>query len=92
MPSPMPKTVGTARNSRLSSSWRACRLVLCGLNLVELVIPITALGSGLYGLVVVSVAGAVITNCLLVLGISTIWAGRRQKKVKMLRPTLTTPL
>jgi Ca2+:H+ antiporter len=47
--------------------------------LVELVISITALGSGLYSLVVVSVAGAVITNCLLVLGVSTIWAGRRQK-------------
>lgn len=50
-------------------------------NLVELVISITALGSGLYSLVVVSVAGAVITNCLLVLGVSTIWAGRRQKTV-----------
>ena len=57
-------------------------------NLVELVISITALGSGLYSLVVVSVAGAVITNCLLVLGVSTIWAGRRQKKVKI-RPHST---
>lgn len=40
-------------------------------NLVELVVSITALASGLYRLVVISVAGAVITNCLLVLGIST---------------------
>ena len=38
-------------------------------NLVELVVSITALTSGLYELVVISVAGAVITNCLLMLGI-----------------------
>ena len=41
-------------------------------NLLELVIALTALKSGLYDLVVLSIAGAVITNSLLVLGISTI--------------------
>jgi Ca2+:H+ antiporter len=46
-------------------------------NMLELVIALTALRSGLYELVVVSIAGAVITNSLLVLGISTMLAGRR---------------
>ncbi|MBL6798593.1 MAG: calcium:proton antiporter [Synechococcus sp. BS307-5m-G39] len=52
-------------------------------NLVELVVSITALASGLYRLVVISVAGAVITNCLLVLGISTFVAGRREQHVQI---------
>ena len=46
-------------------------------NMLELVISLTALRSGLYDLVVVSIAGAVITNSLLILGVSTIIAGRR---------------
>jgi Ca2+:H+ antiporter len=46
-------------------------------NLLELLIALTALRSGLYELVVVSIAGAVITNSLLVLGISTMLAGRQ---------------
>lgn len=46
-------------------------------NLLELVIALTALRSGLYELVVVSIAGAVITNSLLVLGVSTMLAGRQ---------------
>lgn len=46
-------------------------------NLVELVVSFTALASGLYHLVVISVAGAVITNCLLVLGISTCVGARK---------------
>ena len=46
-------------------------------NLVELVVSFTALNSGLYPLVVTSLAGAVITNCLLVLGLSTLVASRR---------------
>ena len=50
-------------------------------NLVELVVSITALTSGLYELVVISVAGAVITNCLLMLGISTVLAGQREQHV-----------
>ena len=50
-------------------------------NLVELVVSITALSSGLYELVVISVAGAVITNCLLMLGISTVLAGKRVQHV-----------
>lgn len=45
-------------------------------NLVELVVSFTALASGLYHLVVISIAGAVITNCLLILGISTCLAAR----------------
>jgi Ca2+:H+ antiporter len=45
-------------------------------NLLELVIAITALRSGLYGLVVISIAGAVITNFLLLLGICIVVAGR----------------
>lgn len=50
-------------------------------NLVELVVSFTALASGLYNLVVVSVAGAVITNCLLILGISTCLAARRKPQI-----------
>ena len=49
---------------------------VCLGNLVEMVVSFTALASGLYSLVVISVIGAVITNCLVVLGISTIVAGR----------------
>jgi Ca2+:H+ antiporter len=52
-------------------------------NMLELVIALTALRSGLYDLVVVSIAGAVITNSLLVLGISTILAGRRNRLVDL---------
>lgn len=52
-------------------------------NLLELVITMTALRSGLYELVVVSIAGAVITNSLLVLGISTMLAGRRALTVDL---------
>ncbi len=52
-------------------------------NLLELVIALTALRSGLYELVVVSIAGAVITNSLLVLGISTMLAGRRVSRVDL---------
>ena len=54
-------------------------------NLLELVIALTALKSGLYDLVVLSIAGAVITNSLLVLGISTIVAGRRELVVDLNR-------
>jgi Ca2+:H+ antiporter len=49
---------------------------VCLGNLVEMVVSFTALASGLYSLVVISIIGAVITNCLVVLGISTIVAGR----------------
>ena len=52
-------------------------------NLVELVVSITALTSGLDRLVVVSIAGSVITNCLLVLGISTFVAGCQQQHVQI---------
>ena len=52
-------------------------------NMLELVIALTALRSGLYDLVVVSIAGAVITNSLLVLGISTVLAGRRNRLVDL---------
>lgn len=57
-------------------------------NLVELVVSFTALASGLYPLVVISVAGAVITNCLLVLGISTC-AGARNKATIEINPQST---
>ncbi len=50
-------------------------------NLVELVVSFTALASGLYHLVVISVAGAVITNCLLILGVSTCLAARRKPAI-----------
>jgi len=50
-------------------------------NLVELVVSFTALASGLYHLVVISVAGAVITNCLLILGISTCLAARSKPHI-----------
>ncbi len=66
--------------------------LLCGFALIplaqitaELVIALTALKSGLYDLVVLSIAGAVITNSLLVLGISTIVAGRRELVVDLNR-------
>jgi Ca2+:H+ antiporter len=50
-------------------------------NLVELVVSFTALASGLYHLVVISVAGAVITNCLLILGVSTCLAARSKPHI-----------
>lgn len=50
-------------------------------NLVELVVSFTALASGLYNLVVISVAGAVITNCLLILGVSTCLAARKEPHI-----------
>jgi Ca2+:H+ antiporter len=50
-------------------------------NLVELVVSFTALSSGLYHLVVISVAGGVITNCLLILGISTCLAARNEPHI-----------
>lgn len=52
-------------------------------NLVELVVSFTALASGLYQLVVISVAGAVITNCLLVLGISTCVGARKKATIEI---------
>ena len=50
-------------------------------NLVELVVSFSALASGLYHLVVISVAGAVITNCLLILGVSTCLAARKKPTI-----------
>jgi len=52
-------------------------------NLVELVVSFTALASGLYNLVVVSMAGALITNCLLVLGISTCVGARKKATIEI---------
>jgi len=52
-------------------------------NLVELVVSFTALSSGLYYLVVTSLAGAVITNCLLVLGISTCVGARKKATIEI---------
>ena len=57
-------------------------------NLVELVVSFTALASGLYPLVVISIAGSVITNCLLILGISTC-AGARKKPTIEINPQST---
>jgi len=59
-------------------------------NLVELVVSFTALASGLYHLVVISVAGAVITNCLLILGVSTCLAARRKPTIDI-HPYSTRP-
>ena len=59
-------------------------LVSVGLgNLVELVVSFTALRSGLYHLVVISLAGSVITNCLLILGISTCVAASTKATVEL---------
>ena len=52
-------------------------------NLVEIVVSITALTSGLFHLVVISLAGSVITNSLLMLGLSVIVAGRRTREVEI---------
>ena len=52
-------------------------------NLVELVVSFTALASGLYELVVISIAGAVITNCLLILGISTCLSARNTATIRI---------
>lgn len=52
-------------------------------NLVELVVSFTALASGLYQLVVISIAGSVITNCLLVLGISTCVGARTRATIEI---------
>ena len=52
-------------------------------NLVELVVSFTALASGLYELVVISVAGSVITNCLLILGVSTCLGARNSATINI---------
>lgn len=52
-------------------------------NLVELVVSFTALASGLYHLVVISVAGSVITNCLLILGVSTCLGARHKATISI---------
>lgn len=52
-------------------------------NLVELVVSFSALAGGLYPLVVSSMAGAVITNCLLILGISTCLAARKKPYIEI---------
>ncbi len=51
---------------------------ICLGNLVEIIISLSALKSGLYDILVISIVGAVITNCLPILGISTIVAGRNR--------------
>jgi Ca2+:H+ antiporter len=51
---------------------------ICLGNLVEIIVSFSALSSGLYNIVVISIVGAVITNCLPILGISTIVAGRNR--------------
>lgn len=50
-------------------------------NVVELLVAINALSSGLYPLVVTSIAGSVVINCLLVLGVSIVIATRREQSV-----------
>ena len=50
-------------------------------NLVELVASFTAPVSGPYHLMAISVAGAVITNCLPILGASTCLAARRKPTI-----------
>ena len=52
-------------------------------NLVEIVVSITALTSGLYYLVITSTVGAVLTNSLLMLGLSTFVAGRKELEVSI---------
>jgi Ca2+:H+ antiporter len=46
-------------------------------NVVELLVAINALNSGLYPLVVMSIAGSVVINCLPVLGLGIVIATRR---------------
>ena len=46
-------------------------------NMVELLVAINALSGGLYPLVVTSIAGSVVMNCLLVLGVGIVIATRR---------------
>jgi len=50
-------------------------------NLVELLVAFNALRSGLYPLVVTSIAGSVVINCLPVLGIGIVVAARGQRAV-----------
>ena len=50
-------------------------------NVVELLVAINALSSGLYPLVVTSIAGSVVINCLLVLGVSIVIATRREQSL-----------
>jgi Ca2+:H+ antiporter len=46
-------------------------------NVVELLVAVNALNSGLYPLVVISIAGSVVINCLPVLGLGIVVATRR---------------
>ena len=48
-------------------------------NVVELLVAVNALNSGLYPLVVISIAGSVMINCMPVLGLGIMLATRRQQ-------------
>jgi Ca2+:H+ antiporter len=48
-------------------------------NVVELLVAVNALKSGLYPLVVISIAGSVVINCMLVLGLGIVLATRREQ-------------
>lgn len=50
-------------------------------NVVELLVAFNALSSGLYPLVVTSIAGSVVINCLLVLGVSIVIATREAQSL-----------
>ena len=52
-------------------------------NLVELLVAFNALRSGLYPLVVTSIAGSVVINCLPVLGLGVVVSARGQRSVAM---------
>ena len=59
---------------------------LCGVllgNLVELLVAFNALTSGLYPLVVTSIAGSVLINCLPVLGLGMVIAARGGRSVEI---------
>lgn len=60
---------------RLGPRWGGLLSVVFG-NLVEFLVAFNALCSGLYPLVVISLAGAVVINCLPVLGLAIVMATR----------------
>ncbi len=71
----------------LGDQWGGCVNATAG-NLVDMVIAIAALTGGLNDIVLDSLIGALITNLLLVLGISIVLGGLRHSSIK-LRPQNT---
>lgn len=69
-------------SEHLGDQWGGCLNATFG-NLVELVIAYSALTGGLYDVVLEGLVGGLVTNLLLVLGISTVVGGLRHSRMSI---------